>query len=95
MLQIQNLHKAFGRKLLFEDVSFTMTAGERLGLVGRNGSGKTTLFRLITGEEAADEGVLKMPRGQRVGYLSQHLRFQGGTILEEACRGLPVQEGLA
>jgi ATP-binding cassette subfamily F protein 3 len=93
MLQVQNLHKAFGRKLLFEDVSFTMTAGERLGLVGRNGSGKTTLLRLITGEEEADAGILKMPRGQRVGYLSQHLRFEGGTILEEACRGLPMQEG--
>jgi len=93
MLQVQNLHKAFGRKVLFEDVSLTMTVGERLGLVGRNGSGKTTLFRLITGQEVPDQGVLKMARGQRVGYLSQHLSFAGGTILEEVCRGLPMQEG--
>jgi len=93
MLQVQNLHKAFGRKVLFEDVSLTMTVGERLGLVGRNGSGKTTLFRLITGQEVPDQGVLKMARGQRVGYLSQHLSFAGGTILEEACRGLVMQEG--
>ena len=93
MLQVSNLHKAYGRKVLFDGISFTMTAGERLGFVGRNGSGKTTLFRLITGQETADEGDIILPRGHRVAYLSQDLKFGDGTILEEACKGLPEQEG--
>ena len=56
MLQVHQLRKAYGTQLLFDGVTFALTPGERLGLVGRNGSGKTTLFRLILGEEPADDG---------------------------------------
>ncbi len=54
MIQVSNLSKAYGTQVLFDDVGFTVNAGERIGLVGRNGHGKTTLLRMITGEEKPD-----------------------------------------
>ncbi len=93
MLQIQGLSKAYGTRVLFDEVTFALTPGERLGLVGRNGSGKTTLLRLILGEETADTGRIDKPRRYSIGHLSQHLEFTASSILEEACLGLPEQEG--
>ncbi|MFA6170200.1 MAG: ABC-F family ATP-binding cassette domain-containing protein [Candidatus Margulisiibacteriota bacterium] len=92
MLQINNLSLGFAGHELFDDISFTIHSGERIGLVGRNGSGKTTLFKLITGEMAPDEGTISLPKNYTVGYLKQHLRFSEPTVLQEACLGLPVGE---
>jgi ATP-binding cassette subfamily F protein 3 len=88
MISVRNLRKAYGDQVVFDGAGFQMTAGERLGLVGRNGSGKTTLFRILTGAESADDGEIVVPKAYRVGHLSQHLRFERSSILEEACRGL-------
>ena len=93
MLQVQQLKKSYGTRVLFDGVTFALTPGERLGLVGRNGTGKTTLLRLILGEELPDDGQISLPKGYTVGHLSQHLKFTAKTVLEEACLGLPVQEG--
>lgn len=93
MLKVQNLSKGFGLRTLFKDVSFTMTPGERLGLVGRNGSGKTTLIKMIIGTETPDAGAIELPKRYTVGYLSQHIQFSEETILGEACRSLETQEG--
>lgn len=92
MLTAANLTKSYGDRTLFEDVSFSLVAQERLGLVGRNGSGKSTLFRIILGEESPDQGSIVTPRGYRIGHLSQHLQFTQPTILREACLGLPADE---
>ncbi|HOX44396.1 MAG TPA: ABC-F family ATP-binding cassette domain-containing protein [Myxococcota bacterium] len=92
MLSVQNLSKSFGGQKIFEDVSFLLSPGERLGLVGRNGHGKTTLFRLIVGEEHPDAGEISLSRGYRLGYLTQELAFQGPTLLDEACRGLQPEK---
>jgi ATP-binding cassette subfamily F protein 3 len=92
MLQAANLSKAYGDQIIFEDVSFSMVRGERLGLVGRNGSGKSTLFRIILGEETADSGTITFPRGYVCGHLAQHLKFTENTVLGEACLGLPPYE---
>lgn len=91
MLQVSDLSKAYGDRVLFEDVTFSLTPGERVGIVGRNGSGKSTLFRLILDEEHPDSGRISMPRGYRVGHLAQHLSFSESTLLAEACLGLPPQ----
>ena len=93
MLKIQDLSKSYGERTLFRAVNLVMSPGERLGLVGRNGSGKTTLLRLILGEETPDEGRVRLTRGYRAGHLSQLLSFTRPSTLEEACLGLPVQEG--
>lgn len=89
MIAAINLSKSYGAQPLFEDVSFSVNAGERVGLVGRNGHGKTTLLRIIIGEEQTDGGEIAVPRNYRVGYVSQHLMFAEETVLAEACRGLP------
>ncbi|MEM7201119.1 MAG: ABC-F family ATP-binding cassette domain-containing protein [Planctomycetota bacterium] len=93
MLQVRRLSKSYGTRVLFDDVTFAMTPGERLGLVGRNGTGKTTLLRLILGDEASDGGGIELPKHYTIGHLSQHLRFTADTALGEVSLGLPVQEG--
>ncbi len=93
MLQIHQLSKSYGPRVLFDEVSFSLTPGERLGLVGRNGSGKSTLLKLILGEESCDIGNIEKPKLYSIGHLSQHLEFTADTVLEEACLGLPIQEG--
>ena len=93
MLKINQISKSYGTRVLFDDVTFTLTPGERLGLVGRNGCGKTTLLRLVLGEEIVDEGTVELPPHYSVGHLSQHLNFTAKTVLEECCLGLPIQEG--
>lgn len=94
MIQVSNLSKAYGTQIIFDDVSFAINAGERVGLVGRNGYGKTTLLRIITGEERPDEGVVGIPNDYTVGYLSQYLEFREGSVLKEGCLGLrPADDG--
>jgi ATP-binding cassette, subfamily F, member 3 len=92
MLQVTNLSKVYGPRTLFENVSFSLIPGERLGLVGRNGCGKSTLFRMILEEETPDSGKILIPKGYRVGHLAQHLVFTENTIVEEVCLGLPEDE---
>lgn len=92
MIQVVNLSKSYGDQTLFSQISFSMVAGERLGLVGRNGSGKSTLFKIILGEEQGDQGQVVFPRGYRIGHLEQHLNFKEGSVLKEACLGLPEDE---
>jgi len=90
MLLVSGIQKSYGSQALFEDVSFTVNPGERVGLVGRNGHGKSTLFKLILGIEEADKGTITVPKDYKVGYLSQHLKFTEETILDEVCLSLPL-----
>ena len=62
MIAFTSVTKQYGGQILFVDASFQINPGERVGLVGPNGAGKTTIFRLITGEETADEGSVERPR---------------------------------
>ena len=92
MISIRNIYKRYGIRVLFSDVSVDVSAGEKIGLVGRNGHGKTTLFRIITGEEEPDEGKVFRPKNYAIGYLGQHLNFTKPTVLEEGCVGLGPEE---
>jgi ATP-binding cassette subfamily F protein 3 len=87
------MYKAFGGQVLFNDVSFHLNPGERIGVVGRNGHGKTTLFNMIAGLDFPDEGEISFPKNYTVGYLDQNVRFSRKTLLEEACLGLPPELG--
>lgn len=89
MIQLQEISKSFGERILFDEVTFVVGRRERLGLVGRNGTGKSTLFKIILGEDAPDGGSLSIPKGYRLGALEQHLDFTGKTILEEVIQALP------
>jgi ABC-type multidrug transport system ATPase subunit len=65
MISFSNIHKQYGKQLLFVDASFQLNPGETVGLVGPNGSGKTTLFRMVVGEETPDEGAVSENRDRR------------------------------
>ncbi len=89
MLKVSGLTKTFGAQKLLDNVSFSINAGEKIGLIGRNGSGKTTLARILLGQEEPEAGKISLPKGYTIGYLEQHIRFTRPTVLEEACLGLP------
>ena len=85
MLTVAGLSKAFGGRVLFDDVSLTLQSGERVGLVGPNGAGKSTLLKIILGQESPDAGEVTFIRGTRFGYLPQESEPAGSeTILDVA-----------
>lgn len=83
VLKISGLSKSFGIKTVFENVSFEVRSGERIGLVGANGAGKTTLLKCIMGAEEADKGSVKASDGAVIGYLRQDFNYTSHTIREE------------
>ena len=86
-LQVSNVAVEFGATRLFSDVTFTVSAGERWGIIGRNGTGKTTLFRLITGEVEPARGTVTRQTGLRVSLLEQHRDFGNAASVWEAAAG--------
>jgi ATP-binding cassette subfamily F protein uup len=90
VLNVQNLRKSFGPRVVFDGVSFAIDEGEKVGFIGVNGSGKSTLFRMVAGVEGAEEGTFAFQRGIRVGYLSQEPEFpEGATIFGAVAEGKP------
>jgi ATPase subunit of ABC transporter with duplicated ATPase domains len=88
MISFSRISKQYGRQVLFVDTSFQLNPGEKVGLVGPNGSGKTTLFRMIVGEETADEGDVSVPKKLTVGYFRQDVEeMSGRSVLDEAIAG--------
>lgn len=83
MIQINALTKSYGTRILFENLSLKLNAGNKVGFVGRNGTGKSTLFKLILEEEGYDAGEIILPRNYRIGTLRQHLHFSHKTVREE------------
>ena len=72
ILSANGLKKAYGTDVIIEDVTFKVDAKDKVGIVGVNGAGKTTLFRLLSGEETADEGTVFAEKGLEVSYMKQH-----------------------
>jgi ATP-binding cassette subfamily F protein 3 len=84
MIHVNSISKQQGSKILYQNGSFQINDGERIGLVGPNGAGKTTIFRLITGEERPDTGSISKSDQLVVGYFSQNIEeMKGRTALEE------------
>ncbi len=85
MLNIHNLSVSFGGEYLFEEITFRLGAGDRVGLVGNNGAGKSTLLRIISKEQEYDTGQIATDKEITIGFLKQDLDFiQGRTVLEES-----------
>ena len=86
MLSLQDLHLAFGGRVLFDGLGWTVRGGERVGLVGPNGAGKSTLLRVIAGEQSVDRGEVVYEGGATVGFLRQDTQEEDLSIspLEEA-----------
>lgn len=85
LLDIQNVSKRFGERVLFEDISFSIGEGQRVGLIAQNGTGKTTLLSMLTGDESCDSGAIIYRNGIKVGYLRQEPKFPEGASVLEAC----------
>lgn len=84
-LQIENLTKSFGDLLLFNQISFGVAEGQRIGLIAKNGSGKTTLLNIIAGKEGYDEGNITFRKDLKVGYLEQSPYYPEELTVMEAC----------
>lgn len=85
MLHIHSLSISFGGEYLFKDISFKLSAGNRVGLIGKNGAGKSTMLKIISGEMPLDTGQIAKDKEIQIGFLKQDIDFEEGrTVLEEA-----------
>lgn len=84
-LDVQNLSKRFGAQVLFENISFSIAEGQRVGLIAQNGTGKSTLLAMLTGREGKDGGEMVYRNGLRVGFLEQSPQFEPTESVLDAC----------
>lgn len=85
MLNIHNLSVSFQGEYLFEEITFRLNAGDRVGLVGKNGAGKSTMLRIISGEQQYDKGSIAIEKEISIGFLKQDIDFvEGRSVLEES-----------
>lgn len=84
-LDVQELTKRFGERVLFENISFSIHEGQRVGLVARNGTGKSTLMSILTGKEGCESGSIIYKRDLKVGLLEQQPSFNPEDSVLDAC----------
>ncbi|MBE9486219.1 MAG: energy-dependent translational throttle protein EttA [Chloroflexi bacterium] len=88
VVEAKKVSKAFGERLLIDNLSFNLPAGGIVGVIGPNGAGKSTLFKMITGQEQADNGSFKVGETVKLGYVDQNRELDGSkTIFEEVTGG--------
>lgn len=92
MIQVNSVVKQYGPQMVFENASFLVSKGEKIGFVGRNGSGKSTLFKMILGDEAPDSGTISVPKNYKIGALEQHISFSEDTVIKECSLSLSEEE---
>ncbi len=81
LISVENLSKAYGEKIIFDNLTFGIDDTDKIGVIGVNGTGKSTLLKIIAGEEEADTGNVITMNGLRVGYLPQSPVFQKGEVI--------------
>ena len=84
-LDVQNLTKSFGDLVLFNNISFSVAEGQRIGLIAQNGTGKSTLLSVLTGKEGKDDGEIIMKKDLKIGYLEQKTLFDDNESVLDAC----------
>ncbi|WP_304152640.1 ABC-F family ATP-binding cassette domain-containing protein [Hoylesella buccalis] len=84
-LDVQNLTKSFGDLILFNNISFSVAEGQRIGLIAQNGTGKSTLLSVLTGKEGKDGGEIIMKKDLKIGYLEQKTQFDENESVLDAC----------
>ena len=90
MLDVQNLGVSFGGEVLFENLSFRIGPGDRIGLIGKNGAGKSTFLKLLAGENSPSVGGMSLEKNATIGYLPQELEVENHrTVLEETFQAFP------
>lgn len=84
-LQVENLTKSYGDRVLFDSITFGVAEGEKIGIIAKNGTGKSTLLRIISGKESPDSGSVTFRDGIKVGILDQIPEFADEATVIEAC----------
>ena len=85
MLNIHNISVSFSGEYLFEEVSYQLSPGDRVGLIGKNGAGKSTMLKLLAKEYEVDQGTIAIDKNISLGFLKQDIDFEKGrTVIEEA-----------
>ena len=84
-LDVENLTKSFGALVLFENISFSVAQGQRVGLIAKNGTGKSTLLSLLAGNDSPDSGNIIFRKDIKVAILEQTPRFDPDDTVLEAC----------
>ena len=84
-LQVENLTKSYGDRMLFDSITFGVEEGDKIGIVAKNGTGKSTLLRILSGAEAPDSGNVVFRNDLRVGFLEQLPQFEPGSTVSEVC----------
>ena len=84
-LQVENLTKSFGDSVLFENISFGIAEGDKVGLIAKNGAGKSTLLKILMNTESKDSGEIVFRRDLRIGYLPQSIHYPSHLTVLEAC----------
>ena len=88
ILNLEHISKIYGDKVIFDDISYGIHQGDKIGIIGINGTGKTTFLRILAGLEDADEGQVITQNGLRITYLPQHPQFpEGATVLSYVTQG--------
>ena len=97
LINVRSISKAFGADPLFQNVSFTVSEGDRIGLIGPNGSGKSTLLRILAGTEDTDDGEIAFRKRLRMSYVEQESEFRPGdtvrSVVDAALKNSAVPEG--
>ena len=84
LLTVEKLHKSFGNKILFNDITFGINEGDKIGIIGVNGTGKSTLLKIIAGVDKGDSGQIVTMNGLKIGYLPQTpIFYHKGTVLQQ------------
>ena len=84
-LQIEDLTKSYGDRILFESITFGVNEGDKIGIIAKNGTGKSTLLKIISGKETADEGKITFRSDLRVGILDQMPEFTADATVLDSC----------
>ena len=88
ILNLEHISKIYGDRVIFDDISYGIHQGDKIGIIGINGTGKTTFLRILAGLEEADEGQVITQNGLRITYLPQHPQFpEGATVLSYVTQG--------
>jgi len=88
LLTVEKLTKGFGNRILFDEISFGISEGDKIGVIGVNGTGKSTLLNIIAGIDQGDSGLISSMNGIKIGYLPQDPSFtEGTTVLKQVFQG--------
>ena len=95
MIQLENVTKYYGERLIFRDVTFKIVDGEKVGIVGKNGAGKSTLLKIMTGLETFDAGTIGGLRAEDIGFVEQTPNFTAANLLDEMLTVKGVEKFMA